>query len=164
MSTAELIDEITSAFKARHIPSDRIVDASVDLNYHAEAQRVDAYLRKYRKIIDRSNHALSIFHYLTPEAALWILPSCMISIIETSGRDDFFIDLVAGALASGTPGARYRSQGELGIKMRERATEEEAQSVRDFLHWIRSDRSDGIEAEIESALEIWRKNSKAVLP
>jgi hypothetical protein len=118
-SEAELIEAIKEAFKKRSMPKGRIIDPEVDLSYHLEARRVDAYIREHRDI-NRSNSALSAFYYLTDEAALWIMPYYMMSLIEKYDPEDFMIDVVVGALSSGMPGARYKLAYGLGLRLLKR--------------------------------------------
>lgn len=128
----------------------------VDLNYSIEPRRVDAYLRKKPLIIDRHNSALSAFYYLSPEAALWVLPQYMISIITESKEDDFLIDTIFSVLASALTDGVYFEQADLGEEMVRLATRDEAAAVCAFCKWLAGqvdeDRSG---ANVGKALSLW---------
>lgn len=158
----ELIDIIQTAFADRRMPDGRLIEPSVNLLYHVEAQRVDQYIRKNRDVVDRSNAALVAFNYLNESASMWILPFYMRSIIEKSQDDDFLIDLIIGALASGMPGASYTAQKDLGCRMRKLATDREAMAVCQFCRWLRMKADDpNLEATFAAAFRLWCIDSAA---
>lgn len=155
-----LIEAIDIAFAARKLPVLRIIDSSVDLNYHVEAQRVEAYFRKNHDVVDRQNSVLVAFNYFTVEAAIWAIPLYIKSIIRQFNVADFITVHFCGALAEGAHGTRYSgddSHRNLGFSMRQIATDQEAAAVCSFCVWLDEVASpdEEIEGWIDAVKKIW---------
>ncbi len=124
----------------------------MDLGYHVEAQRVDAYFRKHKAVVDRHNSALVAFHYMNTEAAFWLLPLYMKSIIVDYKREDFFFNVLAGSVS-----AYKKSPGDRYLDMRRMATDQEAAVVCRFCRWLKlkQDMPAIVDEYSDAAIDVW---------
>lgn len=127
---------IQEAFADRSMPAGRLIEKGVDLDYHEEARRVDAYFRKHKAVIDRHNSVLYAFTYMNTEASFWLLPLYINSILTDYRRDDHLIDVFFEVLAGGVSPYK-RLSGERDLDLRKLATDEEAAVVCHFCRWLK---------------------------
>ena len=152
----QLLTDIQDAFADRSMPARRLIEDGVDLGYHLEAQRVDAYFRKHKAVVDRHNSALCAFTYMNTEASFWLLPLYMKSIITDYKRDDFLIDVFFNVLA-GKVSPYKKSPGNRDLDMRRMATDREAAVVCQFCRWLKhkQDIPAIIDEYSDTAIAIW---------
>lgn len=156
IATAELIQAFSSAFKNRKMPEGRLIRSNVNLSFHQEAMRVDAYLREKQDVVDHYNSAMVAFNYMTPMTSLWMLPKYMNFLLRHFEDDDFMIALVIGAIASGMPDGSYQAQEKLGLDMRNLANSGEVRVVNEFCRWIQKNTYEiGLDALLDNAVLLW---------
>ena len=152
----QLLTDIQDAFADRSMPAGRLIEKDVDLGYHVEAQRVDAYFRKHKAVVDRHNSVLVAFYYMNTEASFWLLPLYMKSIIIDYNREDFLIDVFFNVLA-GSVSAHKKSPGNRDLDMRRMATDEEAAVVCRFCRWLKlkQDMPAIVDEYSDTAIAVW---------
>ena len=152
----QLYAAIEEAFADRFMPAGRLIEDDVDLGYHLEAQRVDAYFRKHMAVVDRHNSALCAFTYMNSEASFWLLPLYMKSILEKYRGDDYLIDVFFNVLA-GHVSPYKKSPVNRDLDMRKRATDQEAEVVCRFCRWLKrkQDQPAIIDEHSDDAIKLW---------
>lgn len=152
----QLYAAIEKAFAARSMPAGRLIEDGVNLGYHLEAQRVDAYFRKHQAVVDRHNSALCAFIYMNSEASFWLLPLYMKSILADYRGDDYLLDVFFDVLA-GFVSPYKGSPGNRDLDMRTRATDQEAEVVCRFCRWLKrkQDMPAIIDEHSDDAIKLW---------
>lgn len=130
----DLVSAITRSFYARKLPAGRIIRPEFDLEYHAEAARVDAYIRT-ATVIDRSNNAQAAFVYLSDEAAIAILPLYLKSIILDYNPNDYLNYIVLEALSTPITESDAQIRLNLGPSLFEIARDDEADTICSYVKW-----------------------------
>ncbi|MBU6527061.1 hypothetical protein OGR47_08680 [Methylocystis sp. MJC1] len=157
----DLVSAITRSFYARKLPAGRIIRPEFDLENHAEAARVDAYIRT-ATAIDRSNSAQAAFVYLNDEATIAILPLYLKSIILDYNPNDHLNYVVSEAISTPITESDAQIRFNIGPILFEIARDDEADTICSYAKWYFKKAIAGSEINKEiygpsvtRAIELW---------
>ena len=152
----QLYAAVEEAFADRSMPAGRLIEDSVDLGYHLEAQDVDKYFRRHKAVVSRENVVNVAFNYMNAEASFWLLPLYMKSFLTDYPEGDLVTDIFFDVLA-GRVSASKGSPGNRDLDMRTRATDREAEVVCRFCRWLKhkDDLLGYVADHSDDAIKLW---------